>query len=213
MVEGPINRLKIDNSLTLASFDSLLAILGPDRESAAMAYIDLRLALFTYFAARGAANPDEMADETINRGARRLSEGAQVTAENPSSYFYGIAYYVLRESLNSSNVLIPLSDDDPGPSTQTTPYDLIINHDERIESEVRYECLEKCLNQLDPEERELIVSYYRFAGAEKIENRKKLAARLDLSSNALRQKVARLRSRLAECVNDCRRSRAKPDLK
>src|SRR5262249_34418876 len=77
MVEGPINRLKIDNSLTLASFDRLLAILGPDRESAAMAYIDLRLALFTYFAARGAACPDEMADETINRGARRLSEGAR----------------------------------------------------------------------------------------------------------------------------------------
>jgi len=208
MVEGPINRLKIDNSLTPASFDSLLAVLGPDRESAAQAYLDLRRALFTYFAVRGAASPDEMADETINRGARRLSEGAQVTAENPSSYFYGIAHYVFRESQVSSNVLIPLSDEEEAPATQTTPYDQIINARERIESEARYECLEKCLNQLDSEERELIISYYRFGGAEKIENRKKLAARLGLSGNALRQKVARSRSRLAECVNDCRRSRS-----
>jgi RNA polymerase sigma factor (sigma-70 family) len=207
MVEGPINRLKIDNSLTAASFDSLLAVLGPDRETAAQAYINLRRALFTYFAVRGAASPDEMADETINRGARRLSEGAQVTAENPSSYFYGIANHVLRESQASSTVMIPLSDNDPAPATETTPYDQIINARERIESEGRYECLERCLNQLDSEERELIISYYRFGGAEKIENRKKLAARLGLSSNTLRQKVARSRSRLAECINDCRRSR------
>jgi DNA-directed RNA polymerase specialized sigma24 family protein len=208
MVERPINRLKIDNSLTPVSFDSLLAFLGPDRESAAQAYLELRRALFTYFAVRGMSSPDEMADETINRGARRLGEGTEVTSENPSSYFYGVAYNVWRESLASPNVLIPLSDDDPGPSTQTTPYDLIINARERIESDVRYECLEGCLNQLDSGERELIISYYQLSGGEKIENRKKLAASLGLSGNALRQKVARSRSKLAECVNNCQRSRA-----
>jgi RNA polymerase sigma factor (sigma-70 family) len=213
MVERPINRLKIDNSLTPVSFDSLLAYLGRDRESAGLAYIELRRALFTYFAVRGMASPDEMVDETINRGARRLSEGAEVTTENPSSYFYGVAYNVWRESLASSNVLVPLSDDDPAPSTQSTPYDLIISARERIESEVRYDCLEKCLDDLDPEERELIISYYQFSGGEKIENRKRLAERLGLSGNALRQKIARSRSRLAECANDCRRSRAHPDLK
>ena len=70
----------IDNSLTSASFDSLLAQLGPDRESAARAYIELRRALFIFFATRGAASPDEMTDETINRVARRLSEGERITA-------------------------------------------------------------------------------------------------------------------------------------
>src|SRR5262249_17525509 len=154
-----INRLKIDNSLTLASFDSLLAFLGPDRESAALAYLDLRRALFTFFAARGAASPDEMADETINRVARRLSEGTQITAENPSSYFYAVGRNVWRESLASPNVLLSLSDDDPSPlilaqgGAQATPYDQMINARERIESEARYECLEKCLDELDPEDR------------------------------------------------------------
>ena len=213
MDERPINRLKIDNSLTPVSLESLLAFLGPDRDSAAIAYIELRRALFTYFAVRGMANPDEMADEAINRGARRLSEGAEVKVENPSSYFYGVAYNVWRESLASPNVIIPMSDGDPTPSTQTTPYDLIVYSRERIESEVRYVCLEKCLNQLDPEERDLIISYYRFSGGEKIENRKKLAAQLGLSTNALRQKIARSRSRLAQCVNDCQRSRTRPPSK
>ncbi|HMB27307.1 MAG TPA: hypothetical protein VKS99_04340, partial [Blastocatellia bacterium] len=74
----------IDNSLTPASFDSLLAQLGPDRESAARAYLDLRRALFIFFATRGAASPDEMTDETINRVARRLSEGERITTESPS---------------------------------------------------------------------------------------------------------------------------------
>ena len=213
MVERLINRLKIDNSLTPASFDSLLDFLGPDRDNAAMAYIDIRRALFTFFAARGVPNPDEMADETINRVARRLNEGAQITTESPSSYFYAVGRNVWRESLARLTVLTSLTNDDPAQGVQVTPYDLIINANARVESEVRHECLESCLGQLDPEERELIVSYYRFSGGEKIENRKELAARLGLSSNTLRQKVARLRSRLAECVNRCRRSQSRPDLK
>lgn len=197
----------IDNSLTSASFDSLLAHLGPDRESAARAYLELRRALFVFFATRGTANPDEMTDETINRVARRLSEGERITTENPWSYFYGVARNVWRESLARRNVLISLSDDNPAVEAQATPYDLMVSARERIEAEIRRECLEKCLAQLAPEDCELIVSYYQFSGGEKIENRKRLAAHLGLSGNTLRQKVARLRSRLAECVIICRRSR------
>lgn len=197
----------IDNSLTSVSLDSLLAHLGPDRESAGRAYIELRRALFMFFASRGVSAPDEMTDETINRVARRLSEGKQITTESPANYFYGVARNVWRESLARANVLIPLSDGDSSIGAQATPYDLLLGARERIEAEIRHDCLEKCLKRLDPEDRELIVSYYRFSGGEKIENRKKLAAQLGLSSNTLRQKVARLRSRLAECMSVCRRSR------
>lgn len=200
----------IDNSLTSASFDSLLAYLGPDRESAARAYLELRRALFIFFATRGVASPDEMTDETINRVARRLSEGELITTETPSNYFYGVARNVWRESLAKSNVLIPLSDDNPGESAQATPYDLLLNASERIETEIKHECLEKCLGRLDPEDRKIIISYYKFSGGEKIENRKRLGADLGLSNNTLRQRVARLRSRLAECVSICQRSRRSP---
>ena len=197
----------IDNSLTSASFDNLLAHLGPDRESAGRAYIELRRALSLFFATRGAAGPDEMTDETINRVARRLSEGKQITTESPANYFYGVARNVWRENLAKGNALISLSDGDPVEGAQATPYDLLLGASERIETEIRHDCLEKCLERLDPGDRELVVSYYRFSGGEKIENRKRLAAQLGLSSNTLRQKVARLRSRLADCVTGCSRSR------
>jgi RNA polymerase sigma factor (sigma-70 family) len=200
----------IDNSLTPASFDSLLAQLGPDRESAARAYLEIRRALFIFFAARGATSPDEMTDETINRVARRLSEGELITTENPSNYFYGVARNVWRESLAKGNVLIPLSDEGTAESAQATPYDLLLSVSERIETEIRHECLEQCLGQLDLEDRKLIVSYYQFSGGEKIENRKRLATQLGLPNNTLRQRVARLRSRLAECVIICGRSRRRP---
>jgi len=213
MVQRLINRFKIDNSLTAASFDSLLAFLGPDRESAAQAYLDLRRALFTFFAARGAGSPGELADETINRVAGRLGQGARITTENSSSYVYAVARDVWRESLANPNTLISLADDDPARSIRATPHDLMIGARERIESEARCECLEKCLGQLDTGDRELIVSYYSFGDVEKTEYRKRLAASLGLSGNALRQKVARLRSRLAECVNDCQKSRSPLDLK
>lgn len=213
MFKRLINRFKMDKSLTPASFDKLLAFLGPDRESASQAYLDLRRALFIFFVARGAANPGEMADETINRVARRLGESAQITTENPSSFVYAVALNVWRESLANPNTPISLSEDDPAAPTQATPHDLMISSRERIESEARNECLEKCLDQLDSGERELIVSYYRFGDSEKIEYRKKLAASLGLSGDALRQRVARLRSRLAECVNDCQKSRSHLDLK
>jgi RNA polymerase sigma factor (sigma-70 family) len=197
----------IDNSLTSASFDNLLAHLGPDRESAALAYVELRRALFVFFAARGAVSPDEMTDETINRVARRLSEGKRITTESPANYFYGVARNVWRESLAKGNVLIPLSVDDPAAGAQATPYDLLVASGERIETEIRQECLEQCLGRLEPEDRKLIVAYYQLSGGDKIENRKRLATQLGLSSNTLRQKVARLRSRLADCVTICRRSR------
>jgi RNA polymerase sigma factor (sigma-70 family) len=198
----------IDNSLTSTSFDNLLAHLGPDRESAARAYIELRRALFIFFAARGAATPDEMTDETINRVARRLTEGKSITTESPANYFYGVARNVWRESLTKGNVLIPLSDDNPLGETHATPYDLLVGANERLETEIRHDCLEKCLERLDPKDRALVLSYYQFSGGEKIENRKKIAAELGLSSNTLRQKVARLRSKLAECMTICKRSRA-----
>ncbi|HKQ78797.1 MAG TPA: hypothetical protein VJ810_34180 [Blastocatellia bacterium] len=213
MVKRLINRFKINNSLKPASFESLLAFLGPDRESAAQAYLDLRRALLIFFATRGAASPGEMADETINRVARRLGEGALITTENPSGYVYTVACDVWRENLARPNTLLSPSENDHAAPLRATSHDLMVSARERIESETRSECLEKCLDQLDVRERELIVSYYQFGEGEKIEYRKKLAASLGLSGNALRQNVARLRSRLAECVNDCQKSRSHLDLK
>src|SRR5215475_1422678 len=92
------SQIKKDTDLTRAAFDRLLSSLGPDRESAANAYVELRRTLFTYFAVRGSEAPDLLADETFDRVARRLSDGQTIFTQNPANYFFGVARNVWRES-------------------------------------------------------------------------------------------------------------------
>lgn len=83
--------LKKEWVLTREAFDKLLACLDRDRERAAEKYEEIRNALITFFEHRGCLSPQEYADETINRVARRLSEGKEIYANNAASYFYGVA--------------------------------------------------------------------------------------------------------------------------
>jgi DNA-directed RNA polymerase specialized sigma24 family protein len=69
--------------------------------------------------------------------------------------------------------------------------------------ERRLECLDGCLAQLRPDQRELVVDYYRDAKRRKIERRRALAARLGISLNALAIRACRIRSTLETCVSAC----------
>lgn len=208
MVENLSTQVKKDAGLTQASFDHLLSCLGPDRESASGVYLDLRRALFTYFAVRGATFPDELADETFDRVARRLSEGQTIFASSPANYFYGVARNVWRERLAKADVITQMPDEPPQLVSTTTPQDLMIESLETAVSERRLACLEKCLAQFPAEDRELIIGYYRDSGGMKIENRKMLASRLGVSLDSLRHRVARLRIKLGSCIERCLRSHA-----
>src|SRR3954469_24767782 len=64
--------------LTASALERLLVRLDPDPTRAAAAYEALRHSLTRFFDWRGAHFPDECADETLNRLARRLHEGAAV---------------------------------------------------------------------------------------------------------------------------------------
>ena len=69
--------------------------------------------------------------------------------------------------------------------------------------EERLECLQKCLQTLSSDNRELILQYYQGEKGEKIQNRKKLIERLGIPVNTLRMRALRLRERLQVCVEDC----------
>jgi DNA-directed RNA polymerase specialized sigma24 family protein len=209
MVENLSTRLKKDAGLTQASFDHLLSCLGPDRESASGVYLDLRRALFTYFAVRGATYPDELADETFDRVARRLSEGQTIFTAGLANYFYGVARNVWRENLAKANIITQAPDETlPQLISSSTPHDLMVESLEAGVSEMRLACLEKCLAQFPAEDRELIVGYYRDSGGVKIENRKMLASRLGISLDSLRHKVARLRIKLGLGIEQCMRAQS-----
>ena len=60
--------------LTKEALDGLLECLSADRELAAEAYEEIRRKLITFFEFRGCLTPQDQADETIHRVARRIQE-------------------------------------------------------------------------------------------------------------------------------------------
>jgi len=189
--------LKKDWVLTQDALKSLLACLDPDQERAGQKYEDIRRALITFFECRRSSSPEDHADETINRVARRLSEGKEIYVENPASYFYGVARNVLKEhweSVPAASGRLELSHD---PSRDDE------RQSEREQRERRLECLEQCLQRLIAQDRELIGTYYQGETSVKIQNRKSLAEKLGLPLNALRLRALRIREKLEDCVERC----------
>ena len=58
-------------------FDRLLCWLDPDPERAGLTYEKIRWRLVAILASRGCTSPEELADETIDRVARRVVEGTR----------------------------------------------------------------------------------------------------------------------------------------
>src|SRR5262249_1512637 len=97
----------------------------------------------------------------------------------------------------------------PEISRALSPLDLMEQEEERQQYEWRLACLEKCLQELSPEDRKLITTYYQGEGRAKIEMRRELAAQFAISVSALRIRACRLRSKLEERVNHCLRTNLK----
>ena len=62
------------NVLRQDEFDRLLTWLDPDPERAGSMYEKIRWRLIAILAARGCRVPEELADETIDRVARRVAD-------------------------------------------------------------------------------------------------------------------------------------------
>lgn len=180
--------------LTPESFDKLLAAFAPDRDLAAVEYEAARVRLIKLFRWRGVSEAEDAADESLNRVARKLEAGEAV--QNLSAYIGGVARLVLLEKLKEKPG-VPLEDVAPEALRQAP-------REPDSAGEQRLACFSRCLGELPAEPRELILNYYGAeAGAAKIENRKKLAARLGLEINALRNRALRVRERLESCIEIC----------
>jgi DNA-directed RNA polymerase specialized sigma24 family protein len=180
------------STLTASAFDQLLAALdAADRDRAGEKYELIRRKLLTFFTCRASPRPDEDADETISRVARRLDEGERI--DNLPAYVYGVAHFVLLEASRERHKefaalqqlpIEPLKDEDPGDTPRTA-------------------CLERCLAALPPPGRDLLISYYEGPDRERIRRRRELAQRRGMLMNALRIRVHRLRATVESCVRRC----------
>jgi DNA-directed RNA polymerase specialized sigma24 family protein len=179
--------------LTAAAFTSLLSRLDPDAERAGSAYEHLRRALVSFFAWRGAATPDECADETLDRLAVRLDEG--VAVENVARFAHGIARMVLLEHWRRPDARdVPLAAlPKAAPTAEDDPDDGALA-----------DCLDRCLGELAAESRALILEYYAGEGGSRIEARKRMARELGVSESALRNRMQRVRDEVERCIGRCR---------
>ena len=65
-------------SLTQEAFDALLSAFSSDRDAAADRYLEVRRNLVRFFEWRNCATPDEYADETLNRCAKKVRESMEI---------------------------------------------------------------------------------------------------------------------------------------
>jgi DNA-directed RNA polymerase specialized sigma24 family protein len=172
--------------LTKESFDALLAWLNPERDAAGRKYEEIRLRLIKIFVCRGCYEPEDLADETINRVSKKLTEIESTYSGEPARYFYGVANKVHLEYIRRKPVPIP-----PTPSRAS----------DDIENE--YACLERCIQDLTPNNRVLLLQYYQEEKRAKIDHRKDLADQLGIALNALRIRACRIRASLQQCVQTC----------
>ena len=172
--------------LSQESFDALLDWLAPTREQAGLRYENIRLRLIRIFASRGCYDSEDLADETINRVATKVPDIREGYSGDPALFFYAVANHVYQE-YRRKRVPVP-------------PPVLLANS---VELEKQFQCLEKCLELLTTENRELVVDYYQNEKKAKIDHRRLLAGRLGIAPNALRIRACRIRASLSDCVEKC----------
>jgi DNA-directed RNA polymerase specialized sigma24 family protein len=186
----------IPNILDTEKFEKLLNWLNPDRDTAGQKYESIRTRLIKIFYARGCYQAEEMADETMDRVTKKIDTLFGNYEGDPALYFYAVAKNVLLEfSRNPKHTELP-----PAlPYIDTAPADT---------NEDYYDCLDRCLEKLGPEQRAFIIDYYTDTKGAKVARRKSIAASLDISAKALRIRAFRIREGLRKCVSECIRRSA-----
>lgn len=192
---------KRDWALTQSAFRRLLEWLDEGVDSDGRRYLDIRMRLVSYFDRKNCLVPDDLADETLNRVARRLQEEGSIDTDSPAHYCYIVARFVFMEYLRRPGAdALPDTEPPRRGASPVTSRDLA---EQESEKERRSECLSRCLEALAPDQRDLIITYYTGDQRLKLETRRALAAGLSISLNALSIRACRIRDRLETCVAKC----------
>lgn len=186
---------------TPEAFGQLLAWLDEGTDSGGERYLATRRRLVSYFSRKNCRTPDDLADETLNRVARRLQEEGGITDAPPAQFCYITARFVFLEHLRSFDRKVGDFSGSPDGSHTIEPSTLPAFE---VESRtIEMDCLDRSLGLLATPDRELLLGYYSGDGRARIDGRKALAERLNMSVNALTIKASRLRAKLEVAVRDC----------
>ena len=193
---------KKDWALTRTAFHQLLDWLDEGSESSGQRYLEMRRRLAIYFDRKNCHSPDDLADETLTRVARRMEEEGAITSDTPAHYCYIVARFVFLEHLRKAEREEYLDEVSTGRLMRHVFSSPDANQEQR-EKERRMECLERCSREIEPGHRELILSYYCGEQRAKIDNRRAMAEKLKITMNALSIRAFRIRDKLETCVHKC----------
>lgn len=178
--------MKIHSNVTEEEFDQLLTWLGDTPEAAAQRYESIRQGLITVFVNRRCIDAEDLADETIDRVAKKLKDLSGSYEGALERYFYGVAKKVFLEYTRQKRPpIVP----PPGQPDE--------------EAEAYHDCLDACLERLTAENRNLILTYYGEKRRRKIASRQRLREQMSLKPGALRARTFRIRATLEKCVRQC----------
>jgi len=189
---------KKDWVFTQASFDRLLLRLDPDRDRAGELYLEIREKLTKFFQWRGLAAPEEFADRTIDRAARRIDEGEEIRTQKIYLFFHGIAANVLRAHWKEAQKFQAKPLEELPEALHATD-----QNETRQDKERKLGCLDDCVRRLPAPQLDLVTKYHQSQGASKIAQRNELAKDLGIPLNALRIRAFRIRGELETCISKC----------
>jgi DNA-directed RNA polymerase specialized sigma24 family protein len=179
---------KEERTLTPEAFGKFLRWLSEDDELAVREYQRIRTKLIRFFIHKGCMDADDLFDKTVDIVVGKVESCADYP--NPLAYCYGVArnvwYQDTRERKSVSLDVDIASPEHPDPRVQ----------------ELELQCLEHCLGQLSPGDRDIVAQYHGGQGHDKIEIRRVLADGV-AGMNALRIKMCRIRKELRICVVEC----------
>ena len=194
-VHAFLHQMKNLSELGQTEFDALLDLFSDDRHEAGVRYERLRRGLLRYFIFKGRPDPPRLVDLTIDRLAAKSGQFDREKSTTLEQYAYGFARRVAQEDGRLSAREVPLTGDEGQAEG-------VVQAVEGLDAR----CLRKCLNELDPADRKLLLDYHSVGGGhEKSFLRQKMFEDLNLTATAFYAKMSRLRGKLRNCIEECKR--------
>jgi hypothetical protein len=179
----------------LDHLNRLLTFLCPDDpEEAGRRYLRLHQKLEGYFRTRGVADPAAAADETLDRAARRIAEGAEVP--NIDNFCLGIARFIIKEGWRIN-------------TRESAAFLEFLERNQHASADQidRLSFMKSCFEELAQYEQNLLNAYCEAPrGQARAKHRRELAQRSNLTVSALRIRVTRLRRGLEDCLKQLSRN-------
>ena len=179
-------------------YTEFIRLLSEDPQVGEQKYFELRGKLVRLFRVKRLSDAETLADETLHRAVVGYQKN-NLDLKNVQAWCFGIASRVSQEKYREL-------------SRHESDYDLSNKEeeskpDQEAEDE-RLNCLRECLARLDSADRQLVVDYYNNE-TKASDNRRRMAAQLNLKENTLRKQTARLRDKLRDCTQRCLTTKGK----